>query len=90
MGQILAYSQSVKILDLEILNTRVLNYSPYITFVNEVLIELHDVLTTHVLHPIKWDDNHKVLKLGFGPGSVYGTGHYGGLTSQRADDMETG
>ena len=80
----------MKILDLEILNSRVLNYSPYITLLNDLLTELHDVLTTHVLHPIKWDDNHKVIKLGFGAGSAYGTVHHGTLTSSRADEMENG
>ena len=68
-----------------------MNYSPYINFLNEILTELHDILTTHVLHPIKWNDNHKIIKLGFvGQGSVYGVPHYGSLTSSRAGDMESG
>ncbi len=67
-----------------------LNYSPYISLLDEILIELHDILTTHVLNPIKWVDNHKVIKVGFAKESFHGIAHYGSLTSSRADDMENG
>lgn len=46
-----------------------MNYTPYILFLHDLLIEMLDMLKTHELLPIQWVDNHKIIKIGFGAGS---------------------
>jgi hypothetical protein len=69
-----------------------MNYTPYILFLHDLLIEMLDMLKTHELLPIQWVDNHKIIKIGFGAGShqqVPYTGYYGSPTDPSlADDLE--
>ncbi len=90
LGQLLGYTLPLKILDIEIINSNVLGYSVYILFILDTLTELHDILTTHVLHPIEWQEGHKVFKIAFGPGGACYQNHYQYEVNSRADDIENG